>query len=570
MSKAKRLFWIPLIVIIIASVMPAGVYAQNSEGTLALFDAFDDDHSVEVEKLNEAATCPDWPDFDLKLKITNVTDAVGAVWSIRYDSSLFAIVKADISVPPPADHWLYPPHPDGDVGGLLIDHLAAGEIGEACQIQLAPFAPKTFTDPDWGWVATLRFEYTGAAPAIGSPIDTDITIVNDPAPHCASQWTPDGTTWNNFTNLVACHFKYSAKPLTLESPTASWTIQESEPYYKDVDLTFDASASTGGCDGDDYTTISEYRWNFGDTTGTFTEPDPIITHKFTDKGVYTVTLEVWAPRIGGYDTAYDAMDTDTYADDVDIKELLPIGIDVYTEAERWPGYTAVLNGTGPDVDADAYSPQEEVTLYAYVYYKGDIVQNKLVGFEVWGPVNQIWRVYLAREATTDSNGIATISFRISWPYGYAEEQIFGTWEVWASASLAEVVYADYLSFEVGWIVKLANVITVDEYYNSKDVFAKDECVGVKMTVTNLAMGDRDAIVTFVIYDDVGAVVARYATLVTFHTGTQPYQIYCFLPIPKFAYCGANTIVYANAFWNWPQYGGTPWCPEVSHGFEIVP
>ena len=208
---------VPLIpILLILCALLAGVFtvgATPHEGTLALFDAFDDDPEVSVVKGEETVTCPDWPDFDLKLKITNVTDAVGAVWSIRYDSSLFAIVKADISVPPPADHWLYPVHPDGDIGGLLIDNLAAGVIGEACQIQFATFAPKTFnktTTPEWGWVATLRFEYTGAAPAIGSPIDTDITIVNDPAPHCASQWTPDGTTWNNFTNLVACHFHYQA------------------------------------------------------------------------------------------------------------------------------------------------------------------------------------------------------------------------------------------------------------------------------------------------------------------------------------------------------------------------
>jgi len=325
-------------------------------------------------------------------------------------------------------------------------------------------------------------------------------------------------------------------------------------------VNFDASTSEVGKDGDSVCPITHYWWNFSDN-GPSNITSPFIAHAFTAKGTYRVTLIVTAPAIGWADPSYNETSQPYYLDII-VLEKLESGIDVYTEYERWPGYTAYAIGEGPGTEADAYSPQENVTVYAFVFWKGAPVQNKLVGFEVHGPENAYLNVSLAREATTNHVGIANITFRIPWPCENAEEIIFGPWTVYASVSLAEYVFTDYLTFEVGWIVELLSVET------DKTVYKKAECIGVTIEFKNIAMDDRWALIALVVYDDVGAVIAQYYTWHLVPTGTTPKVITCSLPIPKFAYVGENCKVYANAFIDYPSLGGTPWCQEVSDGFFI--
>ena len=73
-------------------------------------------------------------------------------------------------------------------------------------------------------------------------------------------------------------------------------------------------------------------------------------------------------------------------------------IDVYTQKEP-------VNGKGSSMPSDAFAPQEEeVILYAYVSYRANLVQNKLVAFEVKDPTGEVW---LYRTNSTDENGITT-------------------------------------------------------------------------------------------------------------------------------------------------------------------
>jgi len=63
-------------------------------------------------------------------------------------------------------------------------------------------------------------------------------------------------------------------------------------------VTFNASLSRGGYDGDNSTRITEYRWDFnGDGTIDRIKNDPITTYTYTKKGKYNVTLTVFAPGI---------------------------------------------------------------------------------------------------------------------------------------------------------------------------------------------------------------------------------------------------------------------------------
>ncbi len=80
--------------------------------------------------------------------------------------------------------------------------------------------------------------------------------------------------------------EFDTRVLVGEAPEASFTISPAPPYYVNLTLTFNASASEDP-DG----TIVSYAWDFGDDNNA-TEIDPVITHKYTAPGTYTVNLTV--------------------------------------------------------------------------------------------------------------------------------------------------------------------------------------------------------------------------------------------------------------------------------------
>ncbi|MFX3657754.1 MAG: S8 family serine peptidase [bacterium] len=73
-------------------------------------------------------------------------------------------------------------------------------------------------------------------------------------------------------------------PATNQAPTASFTVSTADGFAP-LDVTFDASASSDR-DG----TIAVYRWTFGD--GDSAEGGPVISHRFTDTGTFSVQLTV--------------------------------------------------------------------------------------------------------------------------------------------------------------------------------------------------------------------------------------------------------------------------------------
>ena len=55
-------------------------------------------------------------------------------------------------------------------------------------------------------------------------------------------------------------------------------------------------------------------------------------------------------------------------------------IDIYTQKEPH-------DGRGLNQPSDAFAPQDEVFLYAETVYNEDPVENRLVAFEIYGPIN---------------------------------------------------------------------------------------------------------------------------------------------------------------------------------------
>ncbi|MCW3993971.1 MAG: hypothetical protein NWE85_05345 [Candidatus Bathyarchaeota archaeon] len=205
---------------------------------------------------------------------------------------------------------------------------------------------------------------------------------------------------------------------------------------------------------------------------------------------------------------------------------------------------------------------------AYVTYRDDPVPGKIVAFEVHGPVNRFENLSFTRTAVTNDDGIANVSFRITWPNGHREEEVFGVWNVVAVVDIAEVAVNDNLSFLVGWIIELIKVETVDADNVSRISFMRDEHVCFRLTVKNIAMTDKFATLILDVYDNLSVSLGQ---VVLVDEQIVPGVTVMFIEdllIPEWASLGAG-VVYANAFTTLPALGGVPWCPEVSTTFWIV-
>jgi len=236
-------------------------------------------------------------------------------------------------------------------------------------------------------------------------------------------------------------------------------------------------------------------------------------------------------------------------------------IDLYTQKEPY-------SGKGPNQPSDAFSPDDNVILYAYITYNDAPVLGRNVAFDIQGPVNSVENLTYGRTAKTNMYGVTNVSVRMPWLDGYAEEAIFGVWNVIATVRIAEVAVNDTLAFKVGWVVELIEVETVDINNVSQTVFVRDENVRLRLTVRNIAMTDKIVTLSLSVHDclnfSLGQILFEEKRVLPSAT---TYFISDLL-IPKWAFLGSG-IVYANAYTALPRLGGVPWCPQVSTTFSIV-
>lgn len=227
-------------------------------------------------------------------------------------------------------------------------------------------------------------------------------------------------------------------------------------------------------------------------------------------------------------------------------------LDVYTEDYRWPGYTTRNIGEGPNAAADAFAPQEEVTLFAKLTYLRAPVQLKEVAWEIHAPNGEIYY----RQSETDMKGIANITIRMPW-----WEEYFGEWWVLAKASIAEEPVNDTLTFQLGYIISVNSSKTLSPVNRGEEVT-------VQIFLKNIGDISRNVYITVTVYDDVGMPVAsggRNETVAPGVTGPYTFQ----LLIAEWAHVGVGTV-YINLFTDVPPSEcGTCYAPEHVQTFQIT-
>ena len=228
-------------------------------------------------------------------------------------------------------------------------------------------------------------------------------------------------------------------------------------------------------------------------------------------------------------------------------------LDLYTQKPE------PYSGRGPYQSSDMFARQEAVILYAEVHYDCQPIEYKFVYFEVRDPNGTI---IIYRTNATDQNGVATISFRL------ASNTTFGTYFAIATVEISGKTAYDTLTFDVGLIIELIGIETVDQYGNPTNIFARGEQVYFNLTVKNVAWVSRVATLAIVLYDEqhvpIGQVVLHNLVI-----SPGPAKTFLFnAKIPRWATIGSG-VAFADAYTDLPHLGGVPWCPEKSTVFLIV-
>jgi len=242
--------------------------------------------------------------------------------------------------------------------------------------------------------------------------------------------------------------------------------------------------------------------------------------------------------------------------------VLGLALDVYTQ------YPRPYGGQEWGKPSDSFAPQQQIELFALVTYNADPVQQKLVGFHI---KHNGYKIY--REATTNDQGIAHISFRPPWPCVNPEE-VLGEWEVRATVEVAEKTANDTVRFKVWWPVEVVSIEPKETQYVKRKPLPSDTLTFV-MTFRTYRMQPVPVNLTAVVYDELGFFIGSDVKEIEAF-GWGEYDHYCEfyidtweieIPMPSHAVVGLCTV-YGNAFNNLPWDYGTPYCPEVTNTIEF--
>ena len=164
-------------------------------------------------------------------------------------------------------------------------------------------------------------------------------------------------------------------------------------------------------------------------------------------------------------------------------------IDVYTQR----------GGIGPGEASEPFKVGELVVLYAEVKNNSVPVEDKPVVFYVYGPPNPYENLTSITVQSTNSSGIASVSFVIgAMGMEHWEERLVGTWLVIAKVLFDPEVFNDSLTFECDWdlTVDLFTQRGGEGFGTPSAPFKAGEVVSLYMRVTNRTIPMPNVFVQF--------------------------------------------------------------------------
>ncbi len=268
-------------------------------------------------------------------------------------------------------------------------------------------------------------------------------------------------------------------------------------------------------------------------------------------------------------------------------------IDLYSETQRYCGYTTPNIGEGYNQTCDAYTIDEEVTLFVNLTYNNDPLQSRLVAFEVHRPDGA---TVLVRTAMTNAVGVANISFRIETVCQDPEAR-FGKWWAIATVKVCEVKQNDTMMWDVGYLVQVTSIELWDaSFYGFPGVertqyhkYADPSLAyfWVRLTLKNIAQIPRNVTISVTFQDSDNVAVSSFTHQVIMNPGefcnpsetllewnafwgayVENTETWSLVGVPKWTYAGWGTV-YVNIFSNIPSICGVPYSPEQSVPVQIL-
>lgn len=226
-------------------------------------------------------------------------------------------------------------------------------------------------------------------------------------------------------------------------------------------------------------------------------------------------------------------------------------IDLFTQK-------GVYDGKGLNISCDAFSPDEEVKVFAFITYSCWPEEGVLVAFQIFGPKNSIENITFSRVATTNETGIAFITFRLP----HDNEIIFGEWTIIGNVRVAEQTVQDTLSFRVGWIIDILSIRTINAEYEYQKSFPHHSLVGIELILHNIAMRSINTTLTANLADSADIMIGSLEVIdFTISANSTIVFQHLSILIPGNAHLGEATV-YADAYTAPISLGGVPYCPEA--------
>ena len=311
-------------------------------------------------------------------------------------------------------------------------------------------------------------------------------------------------------------------------------------------ILLDGSPSTAGYDKQTCP-ITNYAWllQYQNNTVFGTYSGQTVTLAVANPGYLKVTLIVTAPSLNSpTSSSYTNTSTTSIWINVQPTQQL-ISIDLTTNK----------GGVGPNATSPGYAPNELVQLYAYVTSSGVPVANKDVIFTVLNPNGTVISI---RTVFTNSSGYAYQEYRTPWLDNGTT--YFGTWSVFASVEVSQVVVSDTVSFMYNYPVIIdVNGITLPA------TVTRGSAMTINITLQGIDSSTHWSALAITIYDNASVPITTQIINANTITGN---TISAKVTIPTWAFVGAATV-YVNVLSNSPTAGGVPVCPEQSAGFQIL-
>ncbi len=433
-------------------------------------------------------------------------------------------------------------------------------------------ALKTYTHPSAssGNLAVLSFTVISFGNASINLVAGSPTLLDSNYPH------------NTISPVNLNGATYTWAPLSAAGPQAKITVLNS-PFgngiaktYYNVPISLSAITSVAGHDTvppGETDPIMTSAWSITLVNGTVLtvansqQVDLTPAQVGSMTGNITAVLTVTAPDVDGQSAPTY---TSTSVATLNIQVLVPYTggqLDIWTQN----------GGQGWNMSANSFGPQQQVNITAQVTYNGAPVVNKTVTFNVYLQGQYI--DYATGQ--TDTNGIATASYRLPWqdsnPTSY-----FGTVNITSSVDVSEKTYNDSCAFYYGYLLELKPVVITNSDGNMSALYGPmfnrysttGNTVNANVTVTNSNWSNMTFYIGATIMDANNVPVQKYFMVESINgatsgiagsTNTATYSIT--LQIPTWAFVGPATLN-VNIYSDLPQNLGLPFSPQQSATLAI--